>query len=85
MRTKEEIDQEYANLCLEYGDISQKIIHLERQEKDALSSLDLQKDKVKQEISQATIPLNRRTRDIMVRWQALQSELKDLAVDGAQG
>lgn len=70
---RESIDKEYAELCTKYGDISQKILHLEDQESKALDALHEQIEKTEQAYVEARIPLRKELNAIEARWQELKA------------
>ena len=75
---REQIDKEYADLCLKYGDISQKILHLESQEQIQLQALESQKEAYEQAYLQARLPLRKELNQIETRWKELKALLDDL-------
>lgn len=76
-RHKDEINQEYAQLCTQYGDISQKLKALESQEKDALTALELKIHNVKVEVAQIRVSLTKEREKIEERWDELKVEMAD--------
>lgn len=74
---REQIDKEYADLCLKYGDVSQKIIHLEEQEKTQLEALESQKEAYERAYREARLPLRKELRQIEDRWKELKELVKE--------
>ncbi len=81
---REQIDKEYADLCLKYGDISQKILHLESQEQIQLEALESQKEAYEKAYVQARVPLRKELNQIETRWKELKALLDDLKKDDLQ-
>jgi len=74
---REQIDKEYADLCLKYGDVSQKIIHLEEQEKAQLEALESQKEAYERAYRESRLPLRKELRQIEDRWKELKELVKE--------
>jgi len=74
---RETIDKEYADLCLKYGDISQKIIHLEGQEQKVIEEWNDKLKKIEESYVQARLPLRKELRQIETRWLELKALLNE--------
>jgi len=74
---RQEIDKEYADLCLKYGDITQKIIHLESQEQQVIKEWQEKLDKIEESYVQARLPLRKELRQIEARWIELKGMLSE--------
>ena len=74
---RETIDKEYADLCLKYGDISQKIIHLEDQEQKVIEEWNDKLKKIEDTYAQARLPLRKELRQIETRWVELKALLHE--------
>jgi len=74
---RETIDKEYADLCLKYGDISQKIIHLEDQEQKVIEEWNDKLKKIEESYIQARFPLRKELRQIETRWLELKELLNE--------
>lgn len=75
---REQIDKEYGELCLKYGDISQKILHLEDQENKALEALESQKTQLEKSYVAARLPLRKELKAIEDRWIELKKMVESL-------
>lgn len=75
---REQIDKEYGELCLKYGDISQKILHLEDQENKALEALESQKTQLEKSYVAARLPLRKELKAIEDRWVELKKMVTEL-------
>lgn len=75
---REQIDKEYGELCLKYGDISQKILHLEDQENKALEALESQKTQLEKSYVAARLPLRKELKAIEDRWIELKKMVTEL-------
>lgn len=76
-RHKDEINQEYAQICTQYGDLSQKLLALESEEKDAVTALEIKIHNVQSEVAQIRVNLTSERNKIEERWKQLKEELKD--------
>jgi hypothetical protein len=74
---RESIDKEYADLCLKYGDLSQKIQHLEEEEIKAIDALNEQIDQTEQAYIKARVPLRKELTQIEERWKELKALVKE--------
>jgi archaellum component FlaC len=76
MRTREEIDKEYADLCTKYGHTSQEINFVERQASLIKAKLEEQIEEAKAASEGAVVTLNAELRRIAQRWVELREELE---------
>jgi hypothetical protein len=76
MRTKEEIDKEYADLCTKYGHTSQEIDYITRQGELIKAKLEEQIEEAKAASEGAAVTLNAELRRIAQRWVELREELE---------
>lgn len=74
---RETIDKEYADLCLKYGDITQKIIHLEDQEQKVIEEWNDKLKKIEDSYVEARLPLRKELRQIETRWLELKALLNE--------
>lgn len=77
---RESIDREYAELCTKYGDISQKIFHLEQEEQKVQEALQEQIEKTEQAFVEARLPLRKELNKIEARWVELKKALHEIDV-----
>lgn len=82
VRHKDEIDKEYAELCTKYGDLSQKLIHLAEQEKQAEAHFEEQKENIRMEFAKARGQIGPEIRKIEHRWKELQVEIQSTVSQG---
>ena len=76
------IDKEYADLCIKFGDISQKLQHLEEQESIAEEKLHDEAEKVRLTFAQARGSLETDLIKIRNRWKELQVEVQSRLPQG---
>lgn len=82
---REQIDKEYGELCLKYGDLSQKILHLEDQENKAYQVLESQKEQIEKSYVAARLPLRKELKAIEDRWQELKALIDENSVQTPAG
>lgn len=75
-RSQEEIDKEYAELCTKYGDIAQKLYHLEDQEKQAEVKIEEQLESIRLQFAQARGSFESELIKIKSRWKEMQVEVQ---------
>ena len=76
MRTQEEIDKEYADLCTKFGDLSQKLNHLAEQEKQAEEHFEEQKEAMRLTFAKERGGMESECLKIKNRWKELQVEVQ---------
>ena len=76
MRTREEIDKEYADLCTQFGHTSQEINFVERQASLIIAKLEEQIEEAKAASEGKVVTLNAQLRKIYSRWIELREELE---------
>lgn len=79
---RESIDKEYAELCTKFGDLSQKLQHLEEQEQIAEEKLYEEAEKVRLAFAQARGQLETELIKIRNRWKELQIEVQSQLPQG---
>lgn len=76
-RSKEDIDQEYGQLCLQYGHLCQERSFLEREKIKTVTVLQSQIEDFSAQAEGKIVQINSELRKIESRWQELLSEIKD--------
>ena len=81
-RDSKDIDKEYADLCIKFGDISQKLQHLDDEETQAQEKLSEEKGRISLIYADLRKGMRTELQNIRNRWRELQVEVQSRLPQG---